>query len=707
MRLACDTGGTFTDLVVEHDDGSLAMFKAPTTPDDPVRGVIDALSLAAKQAKQPLDAFLKHADTFMHGTTHAINAIITGRVARTAMLTTAGHRDMLVLREGGRADPFDMTTPYPEPYIPRALTFEVMERIEASGKVRQPLDEAALVQTLGELEQRDVAAIAVCLLWSIANSVHELRVGALIEKHLPGLPFTLSHQLNPTLREYRRASSTAIDASLKPLMTRYLGQLNARLVDVGFTGRILVLTSQGGMIGAEELAKAPIHVINSGPSLAPVAGRHYGAIAPNRDIIVADTGGTTYDVSLVRGGAIPLTRETWIGRPYSGHITGFPSVDVKSVGAGGGSIARVDEGGVLHVGPKSAGAVPGPVCYGRGGTQPTLTDACVALGYLDPAYFLGGTITLDRQGAIDAIRREVAVPLGCSVNEAAAAILTLATENMVQAIADITVNQGINPANALLIGGGGAAGFNSVLIARRLGIRTVVFPELGAALSAAGALMSEIASDSRATALMTTRSFNQAAANAVLDKLEEEGRAFLAASDMPESNQSIRYAVEARYEHQVWEIEVPLPARRFDSKADIDAFVEAFHTAHERIFAFRDPDSPVEVVGWSARASVRLHDRPVGRIAFHRDQHVGSATRTIYLPAEGAVDAERVRLVDMIVGETRQGPAIIETPFTTILVDTACTFELTAGGSLILNLQQAEDSDYGRTKAKRRDARGS
>ena len=687
MRLACDTGGTFTDLVVERNDGRLEMFKAPTTPDDPVRGVIDALTLAAGHAQMPLDDYLRRADTFMHGTTHAINAIITGRTARTAFLTTAGHRDMLVLREGGRLDPFDTTIAYPEPYIPRSLTFEVQERIGSGGRVLSPLDEAALIETIAELGRREVAAVAVCLLWAIANPAHELRVGELLETHLPDVPYTLSHQLNPTMREYRRASSTAIDASLKPLMTGYMRDLASRLGDVGFAGRILVLTSQGGMIDAAELARAPIHVINSGPSLAPVAGRHYGAVAPGRDIVVADTGGTTYDVSLVRGGVIPLSRDTWIGQPYRGHITGFPSVDVKSVGAGGGSIARVDEGGVLHVGPNSAGALPGPVCYGRGGVQPTLTDACVALGFLDPDYFLGGTIALDRKGAVDAILRNIAEPLGCSVEDAAASIVTLATENMVQAIADITVNQGINPADAVLVGGGGAAGFNTVLIARRLGIRTVVFPELGAALSAAGALMSEIASDNRATALMTTKCFDREAANAILGRLDEQGRSFLAASDAPESLQSMRFNVEARYEHQVWEIEVPMPVSRFDSAADVDAFIEAFHAAHERIFNFRDSESAVEIVGWAARASVRLHDRMIGRIDFDRSDRLGDKIRRIYLPAEGEVDAALIRLADMAIGETKRGPAIVETPFTTILVDSACDFELTADGSIVLHIQ--------------------
>jgi N-methylhydantoinase A len=685
MRLACDTGGTFTDLIVELEDGALKMFKAPTTPDDPVRGVIDAVQLAADDAGVGMETFLARAETFIHGTTHAINAIITGRTARTALLTTKGHPDILLLREGGRADPFNMAAPYPEPFIPRSLTFEVNERMGLGGRVIDPLDETALADVIAKLKTLEVDAVAVCLLWSIANPDHELKVAAALREHLPGVPFTLSHVLNPTLREYRRASATAIDASLKPLMTRYMDSLADRLGAVGFGGRLLVLTSQGGMIDAQEIAQAPIHVINSGPSLAPIAGRYFGSVGAGTDIVVADTGGTTYDVSLVRGGSIPLTRETWIGQPYLGHITGFPSVDVKSVGAGGGSIARVDDGGVLHVGPQSAGASPGPVCYGKGGELPTLTDACIVLGYLDPAYFLGGAIPLDPEAARRAVETHVAKPLRCSVDQAAAAIVTVATENMVQAIADITVNQGIDPADSVLVGGGGAAGFNSVLIARRLGIKTVVIPEVGAALSAAGALMSELASDSRATALMTTKAFDFDKANAVLARLEAQAEAFLAATAEGVSR-DIVFAVEARYEAQVWEIDVALPVRRFDSAVDLERFIEAFHLAHERIFSFRDPKSAVEIVGWSARASVKLHDRVIGRLAVGASDGVRGAERQIYLANEGAVMAQVVHLEDLVLGEVRKGPAIVETPFTTILIDTACHYERTADGSLVLTL---------------------
>lgn len=687
MRLACDTGGTFTDLVVERNDGTLKIFKAPTTPDDPVKGVIDTLRLAAADVDVALGDFLSDADAFIHGTTHAINAIITGKTARTALLATAGHQDMLVLREGGRSDPFDMAAAYPQPYIPRALSFGVKERMGAEGQLIYPLNEETLLETIEELKQLEIAAVSVCLLWSIANPIHELRVGELLDQHLPGIPYTLSHQLNPTLREFRRGSSTSIDASLKPIMTRYMGNLNRRLREVGFDGRILVLTSQGGMMDASELAKAPIHVINSGPSLAPVAGRHYGAAVHNGDFIVADTGGTTYDISLVRGGVIPLTRETWIGQPYLGHLTGFPSVDVKSVGAGGGSIASVDDGGMLHVGPQSAGSEPGPVCYRRGGTLPTLTDACVALGYLDPEYFLGGNIELDREGAVASIKTHVASPLGCSIEAAASSIVTLATENMVQAIEDITVNQGINPAGSALIGGGGAAGFNSVFIARRLGIRKLIFPQLGAALSAAGALLSEIASDTRATALMTTQDFDCDAANRVLAALEAEGHAFLQTAGGDKSQQSIIFSVEARYQHQVWEIDVPLPVKRFRGQVDIDVFVDEFHAVHERIFCFRDPASAVEIVGWSARASVQLHRQEVNRLVPLECNYSVSRTRSIYLPDEGFVDAALIRLNHLQPGEKHLGPAIVESPFTTILIDSACIYYRTEDGSLVLELE--------------------
>tara|TARA_R110002110_G_scaffold85816_1_gene223318 strand:- start:56871 stop:58931 length:2061 start_codon:yes stop_codon:yes gene_type:complete len=684
MRFACDTGGTFTDLIVEDDDGALSMYKASTTPSDPVQGVLDALTLAAIDRDVPRGDLLARGEMLIHGTTHAINAIITGNTARTAFLTTSGHPDILVLREGGRIEPFNFVAPYPEPYIPRALTFEVPERVNSAGAAYTPLDEAATVQIIGKLKQAEVEAVAVCFLWSISNPAHELRVGELLDEHLPGVPYTLSHQINPALREYRRASATAIDASLKPLMGKYLGGLTERLTAAGFTGRTLVLTSQGGMLDASDLAQKPIHAINSGPSMAPIAGRNYADIdAASSNVIIADTGGTTYDVSLVRDGRIPLTKETWIGQPFRGHMTGFPSIDIKSVGAGGGSIAWVDAGGLLHVGPQSAGAVPGPVCYGAGGTEPTVTDACVTLGYLDPGYFLGGTMDLDAAGARKAVEDHVATPLGLSVEEAAASILSVATENMVQAISDITVDQGIDPADAVLIGGGGAAGLNSIYIARRLGCPTLLIPETGAGLSAAGALMTDLTNEYRATFFTTSDAFDRDGVNRTLDGLRAEAQAFI---DGPGSNavsSQIEFAVEARYASQVWEIEVPLPIDRFGTDDELDALNAAFHGMHERIFAIRDPGSVIEYVGWTVTARCGLRDGGPGRLGVGKGHDV-SGTRRVYFAGDGAVDAVVHDFETMAAGQQFQGPAIIESPFTTVIADGATSFERTASGSLLM-----------------------
>ena len=336
MRFATDTGGTFTDLVVEEDDGRIFMFKASTVPTEPVKGVLAAFNVAAHHFGVERKTLLERGSAFIHGTTHAINAIITKRTAKTALLVTEGHPDILVLREGGRIEPFNHEVPFPEPFIPRALTFEVPGRVLASGKIHKPIGEQAIVEIAAKLKQLGIEAVAVCLLWSVVNPEHELKVGELLAMHLPGVPVTLSHALNPSLREYRRAIASSIDASLKPLMNRYTAGLTKELRDAGFSGRILVLTSEGGMVDVAEVQNAPILAINSGPSMAPIAGARIAkAEAPGQDFIIFDTGGTTFDVSLVRDGRVPFSHETWLGRPYQSDLTGFSSVDVKSIGAGG------------------------------------------------------------------------------------------------------------------------------------------------------------------------------------------------------------------------------------------------------------------------------------------------------------------------------------------------------------------------------------
>jgi len=688
MRFAVDTGGTFTDLVMEDDRETLHMFKAATTPDDPVQGILDVVSIAAESFSLSPEALLSQGDIFIHGTTHAINAIITGGTARTAFLTTKGHPDVLVLREGGRIEPFNFLAPFPKPYIPRALTFEVPERISSDGGVVQPLDEAGTLSIIDSLRELEVESVGVCLLWSTVNPAHENRIAEFLEKHLPGVSYTLSHVLNPILREYRRASSTCIDASLKPLMNRYLGGLSDRLAGAGFSGRLLMLTSQGGVMDVRDLIAAPIHAIGSGPSMAPIAGRHFArADAKAETAIVADTGGTTYDVSLVRRGTIPMTPETWIGQRYRGHIVGFPSVDVKSIGAGGGSIAWVDDGGLLHVGPESAGAVPGPACYGRGGEQPTVTDASLILGHIDPAYFLGGAMKLDAARAERAVRANVAKPLNLGLEEAAAAILRLATENMVGAIEEITIDQGIDPRRAILVGGGGAAGLNSVAIARRLGCGRVVIPEVGAALSAAGALMSDLHADFRALHYSSSVNFDFEGVNATLGGLVAKCKEFIKGPGKGAVEHAIEIFAEARYRHQVWEIDLPIHLRRFKSMKDVARVRNEFDTTHEDIFAVRDPGSDVEFVGWRAIARCKLREGKFGKLAREKKNEAKlHPRRKAFFGGKGSVNTRVVLFESMKPGASLKGPAIIESPFTTVVIEPNSTAKRTKSGSLVIEV---------------------
>ncbi|MGM0562044.1 MAG: hydantoinase/oxoprolinase family protein [Pseudomonadota bacterium] len=687
MRFAVDTGGTFTDLVIEEADGSLWMYKAPTTPDDPVQGVLNVLETAAGARGTTCEALLSNGELFIHGTTRAINAIVTGVTARTALLVTEGHPDILLFREGGRIEPFNFTVPYPAPYVPRAMTFEIRERVGPEGEVIRTLNEEAVIDLLERLDAQGVEAIAVSLLWSIVNPDHERRIGELIEKHAPSIAYTLSHQVNPTLREYRRTISTAIDASLKPLMHGYMSSLEERLVTSGFTGRVLIVTSQGGVMDAKDIAAQPIHSINSGPAMAPVAGQYYGRIdGESHTAIVADTGGTTYDISVIRDGRIPWTRETWLGQPFRSHMTGFPSVDVKSIGAGGGSIAWVDRGGLLHVGPMSAGAEPGPVCYGRGGEVPTLTDAALVLGYIDAENFLGGRMQLDTTAAHEALERDVAKPLGLGTEEAASAVVRVASENMVRAIEDITINQGIDPSEAVLIGGGGAAGLNTVAIGQHLRCRRVIIPEAGPVLSAAGALMSDLSAQFRRVFKTNTADFDHEGAQRVIAELKAACRKFMDGPGQGSLAQTINFSIEGHYPSQVWDIEVACDAETLDSPDITERLTEAFHRAHKELFAFADTDSPVDIVSWQAQARCQLREGAIGGINMAETAVKAGAARNCYFPDTGRVSAP-IHAFERLSPEMKvEGPAIVESPLTTVVINPGTTAQRTESGSLVVNL---------------------
>ncbi len=687
FRISVDTGGTFTDVVVADEAGTLHLAKAPTDLERAFQSIADGLEQLAPELGVTVGELLARTDVFTYGTTRATNAIVEGRTARTAFFTTEGFPDILLLREGGKLEPFRQL-PFPPPYVPRYLTFEIRERIDSEGDVFVELDEQSVLTAIEDSRRLGAEAVAVCLIWSTVNPDHELRVGELLAREWPEVPFTLSHQLNPIIREYRRASSTAIDASLKPLMQAYLQTLEQDLRHAGLDGHIFVATSFGGAWRPEEVTERPIYSIGSGPSMAPVAALTYSkAEMSDRDLIVCDTGGTTFDVGLVTAGEINYSAENWLGGRWIGHITGIRAVDVKSIGAGGGSIVWIDPGGLLRVGPQSAGAEPGPACYGHGGSEATITDAAVVLGWIDPDYFLGGRLPLEAGAAHAAVERAVAGPLGLSAHEAAHAALTIASENIVGAIREITIAQGIDPREVTLVAGGGASGLNIVPIARELGCRRVLLPSTASALSACGALFADIVSEFSRSRYEETRSLDREAVNEALAEVDARADAFLTGlRGLPVTETRRHFFVEARYRAQVWELDVPVPAR-LESDEDVRGVEEAFHATHERIFAVREPGQYLECLLWKARATAvlekpDLQPREPSAAGADASDHVEA-----YFKETGLALVPRYDGAALPAGTKIDGPAILREPTTTVVVYPGSSAVVTELGNYLLELE--------------------
>jgi len=703
-RVGVDTGGTFTDVVVADEKDILAVGKALTTRSRISEGILEGLAVAAEQIGLDVKQMLNRTGLFIYGTTRATNAIIEQKTAKTALLVTEGFPDILVRKEGGKVNPWDFTVPYPEPYIPRRLTREIPERVTAEGDVVKAFDETRAREILEQLEKINIEAIAVCFLWSVVNPAHEEAMGRLIEEVLPGLPYTLSHQLNPIVREYRRASSAAIDASLKPLMQEHLREMERDLRHAGLEGDLLPATSFGGVMYLEELVERPIHTVRSGPALAPVIGQLFGkAEAGASEVIVCDTGGTSFDVSLIRKGRPVFTRETWLGPRYEGHLTGLSSIDVRSIGSGGGSIAWIDSGGLLRVGPESAGAEPGPACYGRGGARPTVTDAAAVLGYLDPDYFLGGRMTLDVKAARTAME-PVARALGTSLEAAAHGILTVASEHMVEAIKEITVNEGVDPRESLLLAGGGAAGMNIIPIARELGCDRILLPRMAGALSACGAQYSNIVAEFVLSGITQSGSFDFDGVNTALDRIKESIRDFserLARRGVHTSRTD--FFVEARYLYQAWDLELPLTRERFNGDAEeIEEVVNDFHVTHEMVFAVKEAGQQVEFTHWKGRLTGFL-ERPSLEPLPLGQNRPPAPTKSVkaYFHETGLIDVPVYRGDALKPGVSIWGPALILEPTTSVVIYPQSVAALTALNNYMLETHVPGREPAGSTGAAR------
>lgn len=682
-RISTDIGGTFTDLAIAEHNVLLGRYKSPTTPRDLTQGVLQCLRLVAVDLRSDLKRLLAATDVFIHGSTVATNAILEGKGAKCGVICTRGTKYTLWRGEGRRKDIFNFKLSPREPLVRPYLCLEVTERIDRNGKVLVPLDEEDVRRAVRRLRQSGVASVAVCLLWSIVNPAHERRVGEILREEWPEAFVSLSSEVQPVLREYHRMSCVALNAMLGPVVTNYLRNLESVLAENGFRGELLVVTSDGGVAPVKEASRRPVFMLFSGPATGPSAGAWYAGHESARDCLVIDMGGTSFDVSTVIEGRITTTKD---GRILD-HPTGVAAVEILTLGAGGGSIAWVDPAGMLMVGPQSAGAEPGPACYMKGGTEPTVTDAYVTLGYIVPDRFLGGRMQISPERPRAAIEEKVARPLGLDVERAALGITKVVNGKMVNGILEMTVRRGIDPRQLLLVTGGGATPVAVASLARELGIRRVVVPRETAVLCAFGSLRADILTSYVASRYAISSAFDQGVVDQALAELELRGRSFLDRLGVQAESRRCEFYCAARYPLQVTELEIPLAANRVTAEV-LARLVADFHATHLARYKTADPDSPVEFVMWRhvARAVTPEIELPREQGGGKDAASTRIGTHRMYLEEEGFRDVPYYDLAGMTSGMRVVGPAILVAPDTTIVVPSDVRAGVAERGYVLMEL---------------------
>jgi N-methylhydantoinase A len=690
IRAATDVGGTFTDLVYFFTDPrtgrqEIVTAKAETTPPDFDRGV---LSVIEKSGVRFGDI-----DFLAHGTTVVINALTERKGVRTALITTRGFRDSLEIARGNRPDYFNLAYAKPAPFVPRYLRREVPGRMTHEGREREPLDLSGLPGILDDFRADGIDAIAICLLHAYANPEHERAVLAEVRRLWPEASVVASHQITREWREYERTSTAVLSAYVQPIAERYLDRLAAAVGDGGFEGQLYVMQSNCGVDSVEQTQKIPITMVESGPASGVWGAAELGKVIGDPNVLALDIGGTTAKCSLIEGGHVKVMTDYWIerGRESAGYPIMVPVVDLVEIGNGGGSIAWVDELGKLHVGPQSAGAMPGPAAYGRGGTGATTTDANLELGRINPEFFCGGEVDADME-AVGTALDDVAARLGVERADAARGIVRIANNNMVNALKLVSLNRGYDPRDFTLVAFGGGGGMHAVALASELGIRKIVIPHAADVFSAWGMLMSDLRRDYFVTRIVPLRPENAPAIDSLLgevtrtalDKFSEEG------VDVG-LVRVLRYG-SMRYENQEHTVEIRLPDGPIDGDA-LTAIDDTFHTAYEREYTYR-LDAPVEVVGVHvvvtaevgklAPAELPVSGRDIAE-AIKGEREVDYAT-------EGVCVAHVYDGDLLEPGMTFPGPAIVETKGSTTVVHPGNEVAVDAYGNLVITLPPETDA---------------
>lgn len=683
MRIGADIGGTFTDLVMSDVDGQLTIHKLLTTPTKPDDAVMTGSTTLG-------GANLSGLDHLIHGTTLFTNALIERKGARTALITTLGFRDAIEIGREHRYDMYDLYMQRPAPIAPRYLRFEVIERMRVDGGVHTPLDEASLEPILQALVTERVEAVAVSLLHAYANPAHEQRIGEILRARLPDLAVTLSSELVPEIREYERSSTALANVYVQRTAELYLNRLRERLDQAGHQGDLFIMQSNGGVCDIETATRFPIRLVESGPAAGALAAAHYGQSLGIHDLLSFDMGGTTAKACVITGGKPQISPEFEVDRQYqfkkgSGLPVKVPVIEMIEIGTGGGSLAAIDRLGRLQVGPQSAGASPGPAAYGQGGRDPTVTDADLILGYLDPDFFLGGTMQLDLVAARAAIIEQVAKPLGLDLLKAAYGIHQLANETMASAARIHAIERGLNIARLPVFAYGGAGPVHAHGVARILRSPSVIYPLCAGVMSAIGFLTAPLAIDLVRSRPGPFEAYDWPEAQAAIAEMKAEGRATLGRST-PATSLVFSLVADMRYRKQGYEIRVAVPTMEIGPE-QADALRIAFETSYAAVYGHTVPDTPIDIVSWRLTVSGPKPDfRPPTHHA--TDSQPLKGYREAYLPKIGKMGKIPIYDRYALAPQTElEGPAIIEERESTVVINDKATCRVDHHGNLIVDME--------------------
>ncbi len=678
-RLGIDAGGTFTDFVLAQDNGDLRVFKCPSTPQDGTLAIKAGLAQISEALGRSPEEIVRDCDLCINGTTVALNALIEKKGVKVGLLCTEGHEDSLEIRLGHKEEGYRYDADFPPAHmiVPRHLRRPIAGRILASGEEKTPLDEAAIREAVAYFRQQEVQSVAISFVWAIRNPQHERRAKEIVQEMLPGVFVCSGSEVYPQVREYTRTSTTVVNAYLSPVMRRYVERIDEYFRALGARYPVRYFQSNGGLAIGEAMQARAVNAINSGPASAPQAGLYVAQPFGIDNVITVDMGGTSFDITLTRDGQTNLNKNI----DFLRYRIGVPMIQVETLGAGGGSICQVDAFGMLQVGPESAGANPGPVCYGKGGTEPTVTDANLVLGYLNPDAVLGGTIRLDREAARQAIEQQVAKPLGISVERAAYGISTIVNLNMVNGIRRVSIERGYDPRDFALLCAGGAAGMHITALAEEIGSRTVLVPKVSSVFCAFGQIISDVRYNYLASEPMRLDAgADLALLNRRFGELEQQGIEHLLADGFERSAISFSRSVEMRYVGQIHECTVELHPGEITAEK-VAALLDDFHRRHEELYTYAEPHNPVELVN--------IESTLVGAVSKPQIQSMATAGgtpkdallgyRPMLFDAEGHWRDTEVYAGPMLgVGCEIRGPAVVEEPTTNIVVRPGWTLVLEA-----------------------------